>query len=303
MLLALIAMLALTRAELLERFKAPIVTQAEGLVQVYADCPEDMRREYQMPIASFAAETVRHLYAGNALKPLRFKRAGIAIHVGDVRTNVATVIARTFTNGTHVVSRIYVVSPGYADLYRLKLEVIKGFFRSVKGEELTDEGAVAAYRAADPDMRIEDERSKLEEWLRTGKGDDEEGLYRLRRIIKPGAASPRDVLTFAARLYLYPPQFDLKFVGGGDCMSFREALKLAKDDPRLRLLASVKANEMPVFGGGRGDRLKAAADAYMEFLRAFAANELEDAELEKLLEDAETKLNVAYEAACKGTRT
>ena len=53
--------MALTRAEILERFRAPVVTQADGLVKVYADCPDDMRREYQGPIGSFAAETVKTL--------------------------------------------------------------------------------------------------------------------------------------------------------------------------------------------------------------------------------------------------
>ena len=46
MLLLSLALLALTRAEILERFKAPVVTQSDGLVKVYANCPEDMRREF-----------------------------------------------------------------------------------------------------------------------------------------------------------------------------------------------------------------------------------------------------------------
>ena len=36
---------ALTRAELIERFKAPPLTKVSGLVQVVADCPAEMRRE------------------------------------------------------------------------------------------------------------------------------------------------------------------------------------------------------------------------------------------------------------------
>ena len=61
MLLAVIALLALTRAELVARMKAPVLTMTEGLVKVYADCPEDMRRDYQMPVARFAADTVKSL--------------------------------------------------------------------------------------------------------------------------------------------------------------------------------------------------------------------------------------------------
>ena len=54
-------MLALTRAEIVQRMRAPVVTQAEGLVRVFANCPEDMRREFQSPVARFAAETVYSL--------------------------------------------------------------------------------------------------------------------------------------------------------------------------------------------------------------------------------------------------
>ena len=67
-LLSTVLVMALTRAEILERFRAPVVTQADGLVKVYADCPEDLRRDYQGPIGSFAAETVKTLYQGLAKK-------------------------------------------------------------------------------------------------------------------------------------------------------------------------------------------------------------------------------------------
>ena len=33
---------ALTRAEIIERFKAPVATRVDGLVEVFADCPTDM---------------------------------------------------------------------------------------------------------------------------------------------------------------------------------------------------------------------------------------------------------------------
>ena len=124
--------MALTRAEILERFRAPVVTQADGLVKVYADCPEDMRREYQGPIGSFAAETVKTLYQGLAKKPVRFENPGIVIHIGDVRTNDTTVTSAVSTNQDRVVSRIRVTAPGYADLYRLRLEIVHAFFRSVE---------------------------------------------------------------------------------------------------------------------------------------------------------------------------
>lgn len=299
--LAAILVLALSRAEIIARFRAPAVTQAEGFVRVYADCPEDMRREYQMPIASFAAETVKSLRRGLALRSERFASPGVVIVVGDVRTNDASVVARAVTNGTDVLSRIYVRAPGYADVERLRIEVVKGFYRRVRRVELSDADAAAAYRASDPELRVADERRRLEEWFATGRGvaDDEEALGLMRRILKPGVASPRDVLVFASRLYLYPPQHDLRFSGRRDCLSFREAVPLAGAEPAIRLLALAKANETPAFGGGRGEAMSAAADAYMRFLLELARGEKSQEELLRMLDEADTLLNVAFEEAVK----
>ena len=295
--LAAILLLALSRAEMLERFKAPVVTQADGLVRVFADCPEDMRREYQMPVASFAADTVRNLYRGLSMKPVKFRRTGIAMYIGEVRTNDSTVVARAFTNGSDVVTRIYLRAPGFADLARLRIEVAKGFFRSVKGIEVSDEDAVAAYRAGDPALRVEDERQRLEEWLATGKGvaSDEEGLKLMRKVIQPGVASRRDVLTFASRLYFYPPQHDLLFAGKYDILSFADAVKLAASLPALRLLAKQKAMEVTAYGGGRGNALTTAAVAYSMFLIELSKGEKDETDLRSLLEIADALLNAAYE--------
>ena len=294
---AAILVLALTRTEMLERFRAPVITQADGLVRVFSDCPEDMRREYQMPVARFAADTVRNLYRGVSAKPVKFKRTGIAIYVGEGRTNDPTVVARAFTNGSEVVTRIYLRAPGFADLARLRAEVAKGFFRSVKGVEVSDEDAVAAYRAGDPALRVEDERMRLERWLATGKGveSDEEGLKLMRKVIQPGVASRRDVLTFASRLYFYPPQYDLLFAGRYDCLSFADAIRLAPTVPALRALARRKAMEVTAYGGGRGDALTTAAVAYSLFLIELSKGEKDEADLRSLLDIADTLLNVAYE--------
>ena len=295
--LAAILLLALSRAELIERFKAPVVTQADGLIRVYADCPEDMRREFQSPIASFAAETAKTLYRGLSMKPEHYRRPGLAIYVGDVRTNDTTVVAKAVTNDSQVLTLVYVRAPGYADLERLRKEIVKGFFRRVKGVELSDDEAVAAYRAGDPALRLEDERRRLEEWLATGRGvtNDEEGLKLMRKIIQPGFASPRDVLIFASRLYLYPPQYDIRLGGRRGCISFGEAIALSRIDPLVRLLAFEKAKELPVFGGGRGAAMNAAVAAYGRFLLELARGEKDGRALKDLLDGADTLLNVAYE--------
>ena len=302
---AAMLLLALSRAELLERFRAPVVTQADGLVRVFADCPEDMRREYQMPVARFAADTVGNMYRGLSTKPVKFSRTGIAIYVGEGRTNDSTVVARAFTNGSEVVTRIYLRAPGFADLAKLRIEVAKGFFRSVKGMEVSDEDAVAAYRAGDPRLRAEDERLRLERWLSTGTGvaNDEEGLKLMRKVIQPGIASRRDVLTFASRLYFYPPQYDLRFAGKYDCLSFADAIKLAPAIPAIRELARQKAMAVTAYGGGRGDALTTAAVAYSIFLIELSKGEKGEKELRSLLDVADTLLNVAYEKCDKKERT
>ena len=295
-LLSTVLVMALTRAEILERFRAPVVTQADGLVKVYADCPEDMRREYQGPIASFAAETVKTLYQGLAKKPVRFEKPGIVIHIGDVRTNVTTVTSAVSTNQDRVISRIYVASPGYADLYRLRLEIVQAFFRSVEKHEVSEQEAVSAYRKGDPALRVQDERMKLEDWL-AGRGtrDDEEGIRLMRRVFEPGKSSPRDILIFASRLYLYPPQYDIRFLGRFDRLSFREAVRFGRTDPIVRLMAYRKALELPVLGGGRSPELTVAANAYQAFLFEFAKGEKGEKELKRLLDTADEQLNVAYE--------
>ena len=296
--LATVLLVALTRAEIIERFKSPVITQADGLVQVYADCPEDMRKEFQGPVARFAADTVQMLYRGLAKKPERFSKAGVIIHVGDVRTNLTEVTAQVSTNGSRVVTRIRVKSPGYADLYRFRMEVIKAFYRSVEKRELSDAEAVAAYRHADPTLRIFDERMKLEDWL-AGRGakDDEEGLRMMRKVFEPGKSSPRDILIFASRLYLYPPQYDLRFLGKFDRLSFSEAVRFGRIDPIVRLMAYQKALELPVLGGGKSPELTAAANAYQAFLLAFAKGETDEKGLKTLLDTADERLNVAFEKA------
>ena len=101
-------MLALTRAELLDRLKAPPVTQLDGLVQVYGDCPADMRREYQLPIASYVSDICRRLYAADNKRPQKFTDPGIVVRIGDVRTNIAEVVSRPAkrTDGSCLASAI-----------------------------------------------------------------------------------------------------------------------------------------------------------------------------------------------------
>lgn len=301
-------LLALTRAEIIARMHAPVVTQAEGLVRVYANCPEDMREEFQSPVARFAADTVGTMYHALKMRPVRFRQPGIVLHLGDVRTNVVDALkVAVATNDAQVVTRIYVKSPGHVHLGALRYEIIRAFYRSVKGGEISMDEALRLYRGADPRLRVIDGRQRLQDWLLKGRhvpgpgaeADDEEHLKLLRRVIDPGHASRLDVIIFASRLYLYPSAYDSPFAGRYRLLGFRDAVRCLKTDPRIRLAAFAKAGAIVALGGGRGEAMLRAAQLYSEFLIALAEGEKSEDELLDILEKADIELNVAFEEAAK----
>ena len=49
--------LALTRAEIIDRFRAPPLTKVGGLVQAVGECPSDMREEFLAPVAEIAQKS------------------------------------------------------------------------------------------------------------------------------------------------------------------------------------------------------------------------------------------------------
>ena len=299
MFLAVIVMLALTRAEIIERFRAPAITKAGGLVQVFADCPRDMREEFQIPVASFVADICRTLEASEGMKDARFANPGIVVHVGDERTNRTDVIVRTKErdNGEKY-TKIYLPAPGFSDVERLRIETVKAFYLAARGKTLDDEAAFEAMIASDPLLKAESEYAKIARWARgVESGDDEEYLKLARSVLIPGVAKPDDVLRFASRLMLYPEKFNYPFCGKFHSCPFREAIEFAAIDPRIRLAAYAKAPIMVAYGGGRGEELAAAADAYSNFLFALAKYTATKEELSQMLEDADIKLNIALEKA------
>lgn len=293
--LAAILLFALTRAEIIERFRTPPVTHLEGLVQVFADCPVDMRREYQSPVASYVSDVCQTLYTSRMIKPRRFSEPGIVVHIGSVRTNVTDVISELDSrpDGTRFI-RIRLPSPGYADMEALRIATARGFFLALEGEEIDEKTAVARLRDADPVLRIEDERAELARWRERGEfadgRDDEYYLMQLRKVLAPGEASREDVLTFASRLRLYPTYFGLPFCGQYDSLSFDEAIELSKTDILVRLAAVRKVTELILYGGGRGDKMTEAVQAYGFFLTEVAKGEKSVDELRKMLAEAERKL-------------
>ena len=301
---AIVAASAIGRAELIDRFKRPPAVRADGLVQVCADCPADMRREYLMPAAQFADGVCKAQYsarrAGHRREKPRFAEPGIAIHLGDLRepaTNVFSRIVRR--SGGSRFTKIYVPSPGHADIEALRAEIARAFFLAVDGEEIGLKEAYAAAVAADPDLRAESAYADLERWEngeKTGRSD-EEMLRLARTVLRPGFARPSDVLRFASRLFLYPAAFDSPFCGRFAACGFAQAVDLAATDPRIRFAAFAKAPTVVAFGGGRGDELYAAASAYSQFLLELARMEKTREELLAMLDGADALLGAAMEKA------
>lgn len=318
MLAAAVLLLALSRAEIIERFRAQPLTKANGLVQTVADCPADMRREYLSPVASYASGICRSLALkqGSAAAARRYKEPGIIIHLGDVRTNLTTVSTVVMPRDAGLVqTRIYIPAPGFVDMSRLRLEIVKAYYRAADGEEKGDAEAFQLMIEADPELRVQDQYERLAAWQdghapgalgKPGKEEppepdelDEEYLRLARSVICPGLARASDVLRFASRLRLYPTVYDAPFCGKYHDCTFREAVALASRDPRVRFAALEKAPLVVAFGGGRGDALSTAAEAYSNFLFDLARFTKSQDELLAALFEADTLLAIALEEAEK----
>lgn len=299
-LVASILLLALTRAEIVERFRAAPITQVDGIVQVHAACPADIRREYQFPVAEFFAGICRRLYAAESMRPRHFDDPGIVVLFGDeiADPTCTNVVLRTDVRADgSPFSRILLPSPRFADRDRAGVAAAQAFYRCVKREDLDEDEARRRLRAAYPELKVADEYAEVAAWRagERGKDEDERYLRLARSILEPGVVRREDVLAFASRLYLYPSAYDAPFAGRYDCCSFREAVALAKSDPNVRISALRKINELFVFGGGRGQAMLEAATAYVDFLKALVVGEKPEEELGILLDEADDKLKGVLE--------
>jgi len=289
---------ALTRAEVIERFRAVPVVKLEGLVKVITDCPADMRREYQLPVAGYAADVCRSLYSAEMLKPRSFAEPGIVIGIGDVRTNVTNVVSRVHTrrNGTSY-TQIYLPAPGHADRRALTLATARAYFLAVHGQTVDDAHAWHALMASNPELRAAESCGRLADWSERGVYadgmDDEDYLKLARKVMLPGRLTAYELNAFASRLYLYPLSYDVPFCGRYHSLDFETAVRLRKRDPCIRFTAFVKARQVLIFGSGRGEGLQTAADAYAEFLTELGRDEKTDGELLALLANAENALKRA----------
>lgn len=293
----------LSRAELVERMRTPPMTRSGGLVQVYANCPSDMREEFHAPVARFTSKICDDLYASTTNSPSRFTSPGITVFIGNGRTNDTSVLSRAYKNpdDDSFCTRIFLPSPEYSDLEKLKIEITKAFMLAVEKREIGEAEARIILRDLDPRRRTDHKYEEIERWIKgeETESDDEEILKLMRSVLQPGIARQSDVLRFASRLYLHAPLFNYPLAGKYRTCSFRQAVDIVKDDPTVRYVAYKKAPMLIAYGGGRSKELSEAAQAYYTFLYELSRAKKSREELLDLLDAADVKINIALEEARK----
>ena len=300
--LAVLLAAALTKADLIDRLKTPPMTSASGLVRVYANCPEDMRSEFHMPITKFVTKTCEELRRSTGAKYSGFAEPGIIVSIGDIRTNDTRVVERMRkrSDGTSY-TQIYLPAPGFSDIQKFRLAIARAFSLAVEKKILSDDETVRLLRSINKTERIGHNYAEIERWLKGEKTElDDEGMIKLfRTVIEPGVARQSDVLRFASRLYLYPPYYAFPFAGKIYRCTFRQAIEMKDIDPFVRFVALDKASQVIVYGGGRSEYLADAAKAYSDFLLELARAKKSKEVLIAMLDDADLKLNIALEEARK----
>ena len=129
---------------------------------------------------------------------------------------------------------------------------------------------------------------------RQDRASDERLARLARSVLEPGECGLWELDFFSSRLSLGTPVFDTKIVPGHAFCTFREAIDANGSNLMVRAAAFMKAREVPLYALGRGDELRAVADAYSRFLLGVAAGEEHEA-LERMLNAADEKLEEAYE--------
>ena len=151
-------------------------SSSDGFVRVFAvEVPGD-KMGFCDPLVQFASGIVRSLGKTLSLPALPYGREpGLVIYAQDGRTNDTRVVVRASRRRSGPFTRIWLPSPGFSDIDRLRLEVAKAYFRA----------AVEMYRELPPPKGAPPP-AEMPEWL-VG------GALRLTDI-EQARADMRDVL-------------------------------------------------------------------------------------------------------------
>ena len=285
----------LSRADLVERFKAAPILKCDGLVEVSGMCRVEVRREFQLPVAANAADVCRMLYDTLRIKKRRFVRPAIVVFLGSnySTNNLVKSSVQIRPDGTKYMA-INLLSPWHADMDLFKREMVRAFLYAHEAVMVDDKEVDRVLRLCDPKKRLDDEYAEIASWRERGiykQGKtDEDYLKLMRRVKNPGFAREEEVLDFSARLMLYPPQFAMPFCDKYLALTFRDSIDLADEDIKIRYAAWAKSSELLVFGAGRGDKFTEMVKSYSDFLRALSSNSNTKEELVAMLEAADKKL-------------
>ena len=105
-------------------------TSADGFIEVLAaDVPGDSMG-FRLPLLRFTTQFVEELEHGYGLEMSRVEGRGLVIHALDGETNDVRVITRVVQRDGHVLTRLWLPSPGYTNLEALRFEIAQAYFRA-----------------------------------------------------------------------------------------------------------------------------------------------------------------------------
>ena len=120
-------------------------TSADGFVEVLAaDVPGDTMG-FRLPLLRFTSQFVQDLEHAYGIQMPRAEGRGLVIHALDGQTNDVRVIARVVQRDGHVLTRLWLPSPGFTNLEALRFEIAQAYFRAwidrhrPEGTKLADE--------------------------------------------------------------------------------------------------------------------------------------------------------------------
>lgn len=104
-------------------------SSADGFAEVVAaDVPGDPMG-FRLPVLGFVTREIRSLEHAYGLQMPR-SGAGVTVYALDGKTNDPSVVANDYRGEGRLRTRIFLPSPGFSDLERLRFEVAKAYFRA-----------------------------------------------------------------------------------------------------------------------------------------------------------------------------
>jgi len=105
-------------------------TTADGFVEILAaDVPGDSMG-FRLPLLRFTSQFVQELEHAYGLQMPREQGRGLVVNALDGKTNDVRVIAKVVQRDGHILTRLWLPSPGYTNLEALRFEIAQAYFRA-----------------------------------------------------------------------------------------------------------------------------------------------------------------------------